>query len=271
MVYNQNLHTHGIFGDGKDPYEDTVLQALALGFDAIGFSEHSYMAYSPAWSMSQKDTQAYKQEIARLKEKYKGQIRVCCGIEFDMYSSDSLQDYDYTLGALHYLKLDGQYIGFDRSAGEVQNVIDTQFHGDAMAFAKAYYTALGEMERYIHCDILAHFDLVAKHNETMGFFDTASPEYRRYVYDALDALAGKVKAFEINTGGIARGYRSAPYPEPFILKELQSRGCGIVISSDCHDKRYLNYGFREALALAKACGFKEVWKLTEKGFAPVPI
>lgn len=44
----------------------------------------------------------------------------------------------------------------------------------------------------------------------------------------------------MNTGAIARGYRTTPYPAPFILKELKNLGCGIIISSDCHDKLQLN-------------------------------
>ena len=42
-MYPQNLHTHGIYCDGKDDYEDTVKRAIELGLSSIGFSGHSYM------------------------------------------------------------------------------------------------------------------------------------------------------------------------------------------------------------------------------------
>ena len=31
-----------------------------------------------------------------------------------------------------------------------------------------------------------------------------------------------MKIFEVNTGGMARGYRTAPYPMDFILKEIRA-------------------------------------------------
>ena len=210
--YNQNLHTHGILCDGKDAYEDTVLRALELGFDSIGFSGHSGTHYSPAiFAMDEERTAEYKKEIARLKEKYKDQIDIFCGIEFEMYSYDPLEDYDYVLGAYHYLKFGDEYIGIDRSADEVQRVIDTYFGGDGMKLAKAYFEGLSLLPQYAkQLDIIAHMDLIAKHNYTRNFFDTSSKEYRGYVFDCIDALTEKCKVFEINTGGITRGYRQVP-------------------------------------------------------------
>ena len=37
-----NYHTHTRFSDGKGEPEEFVLQALKLGFDALGFSEHEW-------------------------------------------------------------------------------------------------------------------------------------------------------------------------------------------------------------------------------------
>jgi len=271
-VYNQNLHTHGTFCDGKDSYESTVKRAIELGFDSIGFSGHSYMAYSPNYSMSIEGTEAYKKEVYRLKEAYKGIIDVYCGIEFDMYSSDELKGYEYIIGSFHYFKIGDEYVGFDRSADEVQRVIDNYFDGDGMRYAKLYYEKLAEMPKYCpNCDIIGHMDLCAKHIESRHYFDNGSETYKRCVEDCIDALAGKVKAFEINTGGITRGYRATPYPEPFILRKLKEHGCSVTISSDCHNNQYLNYGFDHCLDLVRECGFKEVLKLTPKGFEAFPI
>ena len=271
-VYNQNLHTHGILDDGKDAYEDTVKRAIELGFDCIGFSGHSNAHYMCASAMSKEGTKNYKKEINRLKKVYKNQIEVLCGIEFDMYSKEDLRDYDYVIGTVHYLKLGDEYVGFDRDAKTVEHIIKEYFGGDGMRYARAYYDALSQLPKYAtRCDIVGHMDLITKHMETHNFFDTQSKEYRGMVLDAIDALADSGVVFEVNTGAIARGYRTTPYPEAFILKELQKRGCGIVIGSDCHDNRFLNYHFEQALQLIKACGFKEVLKMTGKGFAAYEI
>ena len=267
-VYTQNLHTHGVLCDGKDDYESSIRRAMELGFTSIGFSGHSYMSYAPSHSMSVEGTEEYKKTVRALAEKYKGRIDVLCGIEFDMYSEDPLTGYDYIIGSVHYLKVGNEFVGFDRGADEVERVIDVYFDGDGMKYAKKYYETLCELPKYAKSDIIGHFDLITKHVETRSFFDTASKEYRACALEALHTLKEACSVFEINTGAISRGYRTTAYPEPFLLKEMKALGCGIVISSDCHDNRFLDCHFGEALDMARACGFTEVLTLEKSGFVP---
>ena len=269
--YTQNLHTHGTFCDGKDDYESTVKRAMELGFTSIGFSGHSYMSYSPAYSMSVEGTEEYKKVVRALAKKYEGQIDVLCGIEFDMYSEDPLVGYDYIIGSVHYLKLDGKYVGFDRSADEVQSVINEYFGGDGLKFAKKFYETVCELPKYAKFDIVGHFDQITKNIEKRNLFDTSSKEYRTYALEALHTVAESCNVFEINTGAISRGYRTTPYLEPFLLREIKEIGGGIVISSDCHDNRYLDIHFDESLELARSCGFTEVLTLEKSGFVPHKI
>ena len=272
MLYPQNLHTHGVLCDGKNEYEDTVLKAMELGLTSIGFSGHSSTTYSnPAFCMAGDKTAKYKGEIARLKEKYKGKIDIYCGLEFDMYSDDSLQDYDYTIGTVHYLKVDGKFVGFDRDANTVKQVIDEYFDGDGMRYAKEYYRQLALLPNYGKFDIVGHFDIITKHADSVQFFDENAEEYREAARDCLYALAEKIPVFEVNTGGIARGYRKTPYPRKFWLEEIRKAGCGVVLSSDCHDNRFLTHGFKEAAELCRACGFKELQILTKEGFKGISL
>ena len=62
--------------------------------------------------------------------------------------------------------------------------------------------------------------------------------------------------FEINTGAMSRGYRSAPYPAKKILIEIARRGIPVILSSDSHDKSTLLYGFEEASRIAAECGVR---------------
>ena len=45
------------------------------------------------------------------------------------------------------------------------------------------------------------------------------------------------------TGAIARGYRTSPYPDPFLLRAMQDAGVKLMLNSDCHDRRFLLCGF----------------------------
>ena len=76
---------------------------------------------------------------------------------------------------------------------------------------------------------------------------------------------------EVNTGAISRGYRTTPYPDKFILKEMKRLGFGVVISSDCHDARMVDCYFAESEQLLKECGFKEQYVLKKEGFVPIEL
>ena len=272
MRYLQNLHTHSTFCDGNDDCEATVQKAIEIGFTSLGFSGHSHCDYIKSKSsMTKENTLAYKKEIARLQEKYKEKIEIFCGLEFDQYSDDDRQGYDYIIGANHYLKLGSEFVGFDRNAETVRGVINDYFGGDGLRFAKEYYRQLAELPNYGNFDIVGHFDLIAKNCELATLFDESSKQYRAYALDCLYALKEKIPVFEINTGAMARGYRTTPYPNPFILEAMAKAGVGIVLGSDCHDKEFLACGFDKSIELCKACGVKELQIFTKGGFKSVAL
>lgn len=271
MIYLQNLHTHTTYCDGKNTPEEMILAAYEKGFQSIGFSGHSYTYYAPEPSMSPDGTERYKEEIAFLKKKYADKMDIFCGLEFDMYSGTDLSGYDYLIGSVHYLTIRDEIIGFDRSADVVRSIIEHYFGGDGMTYAKAYYKTLAQLPEYGNFDIIGHFDLITKHKEKEQFFDTDSKEYRMAALEAAEALAGKIPYFEVNTGAIARGYRSSPYPDPFLIKEMKRLGFGVILSSDCHNSAYLDCGFQMMQELLRDCGYKEHYILTKDGFVPVRL
>ncbi len=267
----QNLHTHSTYCDGKNSLEEMVLSAISKGFQGIGFSGHSYMPFASHISMSLEGTEEYKREIGALKEKYAGKIDIFCGVEVEAYSQIDLSGYDYLIGSCHYFKIDNEYVAFDRRAQFVKEVIDNYFDGNGLKYAKAYYELLSTLPSFGSFDIIGHFDVITKHVEANNFFDANSKEYLSYAFDAVDALKGKIPLFEVNTGAIARGYRTAPYPSRPILKRLLEKGFKPVISSDCHNSDYLDCGFELSEKLLKACGATERYILTKDGFKGVKI
>ena len=64
---------------------------------------------------------------------------------------------------------------------------------------------------------------------------------------------------------MARGYRDAPYPALFLLKEWRAMGGRIILSSDSHSADTILYGYGDALALAKTAGFDKSTILTLHG------
>ncbi len=244
MTYS-NFHTHTIYCDGKDTPEELVIRAIELGCPELGFSGHSYTAYDEEYCMSREDTAKYLDEIKKLKIKYSDKLKIYAGIEYDYYSEEPTDCYDYIIGAVHAVNKDGEYIAVDLSLDYLTSKIDKHYGGDPLAFAEDYYKLVGDLYNKTGCDVIAHFDLLTKFNEITPLFDTNSERYRSAALSALDKLKDTPVAFEINTGAISRGYRTTPYPEDFILREIKKLGKKVIINSDCHSKENLLCGFDE--------------------------
>lgn len=268
----QNLHIHSTYTDGRDTPEEMIVKAIERGFDSIGFSEHSYMKFSTyPFQMTIDQAEDYKKEIALLKAKYKDQIDIFCGLEMEFYSEMPTEDYDYLIGSVHYIDFDGKLLGFDRGLEETLDYVNSNFGGDGLSFAKRYFETVAKLPQKHNVDIVGHFDLLTKNNEKGKFIDVTSKEYLNLGLEAIHALKGKIPAFEVNTGAVARGYRTAPYPQMEFLKEFKRLGFGVVITSDCHNKDYIDCFYDDAEQLILAAGFKSKYILTESGFKEIAL
>lgn len=248
-----NFHTHTNYCDGKDSPEELVKAAVQKGFFALGFSSHSYTKMDKSFAMSASEAQKYRAEIADLKEKYKGKIELYCGIEQDYFSEQPTGCYDYVIGSVHYVLKNGEYIAVDDTAEIVKNAVDRLYGGDFDALAEDYFKLVAKVVGKTNADIIGHFDLVSKYSEKNGYGE--SPRFLAAAENAVKALIPYGLPFEINTGAMARGVRSVPYPSPEILKMIKKHGGEIMLSSDCHDKNYLDFAFCEAADLARETGF----------------
>ena len=272
MKNKQNLHIHSTYADGKDSPEEMILEAIKKGFDSIGFSEHSYMHFSDyPFQMTVSDAENYKKEVKSLKLKYKNQIDIFCGMEFEMFSEVPTDDFDYLIGSVHYLECNGKIIGFDRGLKETLDFLNNNFNANGFEFAKKYFETIANLPSKGDFDIIGHFDLLTKNNEKGRFIDVTSKEYINLGLEAIHSLKGKIPLFEVNTGAISRGYRTSPYPQMEFLKEFNCLGFGVVITSDCHDKNFIDCFYNEAEMLISNAGFKSKWILTDNGFKEVGL
>jgi histidinol-phosphatase (PHP family) len=270
----QNLHTHTVFGDGHDTPEEMTLSAIHLGLTSLGFSEHSPLPppLDPdGWTMAAADEKTYRDQILQLKSRYAGQLEIFLGLEQDMDSPAPAYPYDYLIGSVHGLWAEGEYLSVDNAPDIFIEDVRRCFGGDYYAYARAYYRRVAEVVERTRCQILGHFDLVTKFNEGDRLFDSSDKRYLSPALEALEALAARDVIFEINTGAMSRGYRSQPYPAEPLLGFLREKGGRVCITSDCHSRENLLYGFHDALSLAKSRGFREQWILTDHDFAPLPI
>lgn len=265
----QNLHTHSQFCDGKNTAEEMVLSAIRKGYDSLGFSSHIKTIFN---TVALTDKVGYFKEIARLKEKYSNKIKIYTGGEFDLYSDDDVKDYEYTIGSVHYDCIGGHVVPFDDKYEVVKNNVDKYFGGNGIAFAKKYFQSVKRLPDTFDFDIVGHFDVICKHNEKHALFDDANPEYLECVLDALHCLINKgKKLFEINLGGIVRGYKTTPYPSGFLLDEMVKLGCEFVLTSDAHKTEHLISDFSGIVSGLKTAGIDHLMYFDGKSFTKQKI
>jgi len=239
----RDLHTHTTYSDGTTSAEEMVLAAIERGLDEIGISDHSYTDFDLSYCIKKEQIPAYIAEIAALKEKYEGKIRVLCGVEQDLFSKETTAPYDYAIGSAHYVYAKGEYHPLDVKKERFVKICEECFAGDYYALAEQYFDSLQAFADRADISIIGHFDLVTKYNEGNVLFDEADPRYLAAAKRCIDRLAAANKTFEINTGAIARGYRTTPYPGKLLLAYIKEKGCPLILSSDAHAPRNIAFCF----------------------------
>ena len=257
-MIHSDFHTHTIYCDGKSTPEEIVLAAISKGMTDIGFSGHAHMSFDKEWCMSLDGTDQYISDIEKLREKYAGKIRIYHGAEYDYYSDMPDSRFEYIIGSVHYVEHNGIRRSVDDSPESFIALVDELYNGDYLACAEDYFDSVGNVVSKIGADIIGHFDLVTKFNESDKLFDTSCDRYRAAWQAAADKLLMTDRLLEINTGAISRGYRSKPYPSAEIIDYIGSRGGSFILSSDSHSANTLMYDFDEWENYVLSHGYKLV-------------
>ena len=172
----EDYHLHTTFCDGADTPEQMVTAAIEKGIKRLGITTHSFTPFDTECCISVEKIDEYKNEIARLKAKYKGEIEIFCGIEQDYYTTIEPDGYDYIIGSVHYVKKNGEYITVDLKKDLLIQKIKEHYNGDFYAFCEDYYKLISDIAK-TKADIIGHFDLITKLNGKGDLFDEKNERY----------------------------------------------------------------------------------------------
>ena len=175
---------------------------------------------------------------------------VLFGIEADYYEGCEgflrkwlpKQQFDLVLGSIHYI---GDW-GFDNPLN--RTVWDSV---DVTATWREYFKLVCKLADTRIFNILAHPDLSKRFGHR-----PKDKDVKEMVQPALDRIALAGMGIEINTSGLRRPVKEI-YPAPLILELARERNIPITFGSDSHRPAEVGYGFPEALALARSCGYTQ--------------
>ncbi len=263
-----NFHTHSTFCDGNNTPEEIVLAAIERGFSAIGISAHGNTPYDLRYCMT--DTEGYIECVTALKEKYRGKIQVYLGLEEDAFAPQDRNRFDYIIGSSHYFLVEGNFYPIDSSPEYFARGLEA-YNNDKLKLAECYYEKFCAYIKHRRPDIIGHFDLVTKFDESHELLYLNDPEYKKIAESALLEAAKYGCLFEVNTGAMIRGLRTTPYPSKDLLYLLKKQDAGLILSSDSHDIGTLDGYFDEAKQCLRDIGFDHLYTLYNNEFVKYSI
>lgn len=260
-MITSNGHTHTVYCDGEATPAAMAARAYQLGFKSLGFSGHSFCP-ADGYGMDEAALAAYCREVRALQAEYRGRMAIYLGLELDSLSPwPAARQFEYLIGSVHNLvQSDGRVWPLDLSPEQTAQAIAA--FGGAEAYVQAYFAAVDEMLAERPVQICGHFDLLAKYNAGGRFWDEGSVEYKKIAAAVLrrhcrkDSLSRPV--FEINSGGMYRGYLARPYPDYWLWEILRDEQAWVMVNSDAHSVDGLAFQLAELTAKAQAFGLKVV-------------
>ena len=162
--------------------------------------------------------------------------------------------WDVVLGSVHFL---GNWcIDFSPDVGWPERDVNSVYVTYCRAVAEAASSGL--------FDVLSHLDLVKKfgHRPTVD----VSEEWQRVV----EAAARAGCAVEVSTAGLRKKVGEI-YPGADLLLRCREAGIPITLASDAHEPENVGYGLAEAVAWAKAAGYKQLVRFEGRRQVPAPL
>ncbi|MCA1032360.1 histidinol-phosphatase HisJ [Bacillus timonensis] len=261
MLVDGHVHTPFCPHGTNDSFEDYISQAINLGYKEISFTEHaplpkSFFDPTPDQDSGMKYNQLnrYLFLLGKLKEKFRGEIKINIGLEIDYiegyedelrYFLDSYGKYlDDSILSVHFLKFDEQFYCIDYSSDVFGDLV--QKYSVEGIYEKYYDTIL----QSIKVDVgsfkpkrIGHLTLVHKFQKRFP----CKKSFHSKLMLILDEMANQKLQIDYNGAGSKKPLCLEPYPSNWIITEAIKRNIPLVYGSDAHSAKDLKQGFEKLI------------------------
>lgn len=263
-VTDYHMHTPLCRHATGEPTEYAA-QALKVGLQEIGFSDHSPMQRDDFdnWRMRLDQLDEYVENVKRARKEHP-QLSIKLAMEVD-YLPDQVDwirelsrrhAWDYLIGSVHYVA----------PAWAVDNPeqISRWKEHDPFEVWTMYFDRLTMAAESRLFDIIGHADLPKK----FCFMpkQDCTPMFRRF----LTAAQKSSVAVELNTAGLRKDCKEI-YPSPAFVALMQEYRIPITFGSDAHAPAEVGMNFREAIDLAKRFGYTHHLRFTQRKRQEAPL
>lgn len=254
-----DCHMHSTYSDGSKSIDALAASAVEKGLKTIAITDHMPLPFATRYAMARENLQAYRHDIARAREKYRGRLTILAGLEME-YLPDhkewirqiAAMGWDMLLVSIHGLEKDGRHFMVNGREDEFQNTLETVFNNDIKAFCSRYYTLIQEAALTGWFDAAGHLDVIKKHNRNHLYFDESSNWYTDLIHATLETIAACNMKMEINTNGLNHP-AAAFYPSDWIIAQARKNDIPIVLGSDAHAPRFQGQYFNKVQLKSRLC------------------
>lgn len=255
-----HIHTYFCPHGTKDSFEDYIEKAISLGFEEISFTEHAplpdgFVDTTPTQdsAMCADMLDLYFENIQIQKEKYKGKIKINCGLEVDFiegYENEIKKalnsigsKLDDAILSVHFLKNGGKYDCLDYSPQHFEQMIYE--YGSVEKIYEKYYETI---QMSITSDLgiykpsrIGHITLVHKFQNRFPYSGNEKP----ILAHILELIKKYGCSLDYNGAGTAKPLCREPYPPNWIIQKAIQLQIPLVYGSDAHQAKELGQGLEE--------------------------
>jgi len=249
-MIKESRHNHSFFSDGKNTPEEMVLAAIENKITHLGISDHAPVPFPAHWAMPQEKLAQYISILEQLKEKYASKIRLYSALEVDFLPDEPqrfsnfrrMEAFDYLIGSIHMVDKfsDGTYWDIASSKQSFSKGLEEIFDHNAQKFVERYFELQNTMISEHKPDIIAHLDLITRHNKDDRYWDSQSKWYRNLMYSTLENIAQNNLTLEINTRGLYKKRVNDYFPSKKYFPFIKELGIKTIVSSDAHSIDEIN-------------------------------
>ncbi|MGE7021497.1 histidinol-phosphatase HisJ [Solibacillus cecembensis] len=260
MKRDGHIHTPFCPHGSSDPFELYIEKAIANGFEEITFTEHaplpaSFVDLTPEQDSGMNTAQLhnYFEQLQRLKETYKAQIKINIGLEIDYivgYETETRQFLnefgtflDDAILSVHFLKHGDNYYCIDFSE-EVYLYFAKQVGGIQAMYNQYYQT----VQMSIQADLGPFKPKRIGHPTLIHKFQLAHAlqiDDKTQIEALFIQMVENGYELDLNSAGLSKPLCKEPYPPLDFVAFAQVIKLPIVFGSDAHTANDLHQHYNE--------------------------
>ncbi|RKD27189.1 histidinol-phosphatase [Caminicella sporogenes] len=252
IMYDYHVHSN-FSADCKIDMKDMIEKAINLNIKEICFTDHIDYEYCDPSINFDFDIEEYTNYINKMKNLYKGKIKVLKGVEIGIQPHIiekcekfiNRNDFDFVICSIHTCNKKDLYSGdffINKTPKE--------------AYIKYFEELLYCIKKFDSFNVVGHLNIITRYNK-----EVAKENIRNY-FDILEeifkTLIDKNKGIEINTSGFRYNIDNLMPPKEVLKFYKELGGQIITTGSDSHIPETLGEKFDYVYEVLKDIGFRYI-------------